>query len=112
MMGINPTRTYLIVWIMGISSLGVAGPMLSSIFTFHPMVATSWQMIAFMSVVLGGLGNVLAALVGGVIMSVAMELGNAFLPGSLGPVLPFLIFVIVLLVKPEGLFGESARGAK
>lgn len=112
MMGIDPNRTYLIAWLIGVGSLGIAGPMLASIFTFHPLVATSWQMMAFMSVVLGGLGNITAALVGGFIMSIAMEMGNAFLPGSMGPILPFLIFVIVLLLKPEGLFGEAARGAK
>jgi branched-subunit amino acid ABC-type transport system permease component len=45
-------------------------------------------------------------------MSVALELGNVFLPGSLAPAVPFIIFVIVLLIKPEGIFGEATRGAK
>ena len=112
MMGINVNRTYLIAWMLGLGTLGVAGPMITSIFTFYPYIAPFWQMMAFMSVVLGGLGNIFAALVGGFIMSVAMELGNAFLPGSLAPAMPFMIFIIVLVFKPEGLFGESARGAK
>ena len=112
MMGINPNRAYMIAWVIGVGSLGVAAPMLTSIYTFHPYVAVFWQMIAFMSVVLGGLGNIFAALVGGVIMSVALEMGNVFLPGSLAPAVPFIIFVIVLLIKPEGIFGEATRGAK
>lgn len=112
MMGINPNRAYMIAWVIGVGSLGVAAPMLTSIYTFHPYVAVFWQMMAFMSVVLGGLGNIFAALVGGVIMSVALEMGNVFLPGSLAPAVPFIIFVIVLLIKPEGIFGEATRGAK
>lgn len=112
MLGINPNRAYMIAWVIGVGSLGVAAPMLTSIYTFHPYVAVFWQMMAFMSVVLGGLGNIFAALVGGVIMSVALELGNVFLPGSLAPAVPFIIFVIVLLIKPEGIFGEASRGAK
>lgn len=112
MMGINPNRTYLIAWIIGVGSLGVAAPMLTSIFTFYPYIAPFWQMMAFMSVVLGGLGNIFAAVVGGFIMSVAMELGMAFLPGSMATMMPFLIFVIFLILKPEGLFGEASRGAK
>lgn len=112
MMGINPNRAYMIAWVIGVGSLGVAAPMLTSIYTFYPYVAVFWQMMAFMSVVLGGLGNIFAALVGGVIMSVALEMGNVFLPGSLAPAVPFIIFVIVLLIKPEGIFGEATRGAK
>ena len=68
--------------------------------------------LAVLLVVLGGLGNIFAALVGGVITSVALEMGNVFLPGSLAPAVPFIIFVIVLLIKPEGIFGEATRGAK
>jgi branched-chain amino acid transport system permease protein len=112
MMGINPNKTRMIAWIIGVGSLGIAAPMLSSIYTFHPLVATFWQMMAFMSVVLGGLGNIFAALVGGVIMSVALEMGNVFLPGSLAPAVPFMIFVVVLLIRPEGLFGEASRGTR
>lgn len=112
MSGINTKKTYLITWVIGIGSLGIAGPMLTSMFTFYPYVAPFWQMMAFMSVVLGGLGNVFASVIGGIIMSLGMEMGNAFLPGSMGPVVPFLIFIFMLVLKPEGLFGESARGAK
>lgn len=112
MMGINVNKTYLVAWVIGIGSLGFAGPMLSSIFSFHPIVGNYYLMIGFMCVVMGGLGNVLGALVGGVIMGVALELGNIFLPGSSGPILPFMVFVLILLFKPEGLFGESVRSAR
>ena len=69
-------------------------------------------MIGFMCVVLGGLGNIFGALIGGLVMGVALELGNIFMPGSSGPIIPFLVFVIVLLLKPEGLFSQAKRREK
>lgn len=112
MMGINVNKTYLIAWVIGIGSLGFAGPMLSSVFSFYPTVGNYYLMLGFMCVVMGGLGNVLGALIGGVIMGVALEFGNILLPGSSGPILPFMIFVLLLLFKPEGIFGESIRSAR
>lgn len=112
MMGINVNRTFMLTWMLGLGMLGFAGPMLTPILTFHPLIGNYWLMLGFMSVVLGGMGNMWGALIGGFIMAISFELGNAFFPGSLGSVLPFLIFVTVLLIKPEGLFGESLRGAK
>ncbi len=112
MMGINANKTYMLAWIIGIGSLGFAGPMLSSVFSFYPIVGNYYLMLGFMCVVMGGLGNVMGALVGGVIMGVALEFGNILLPGSSGPILPFMIFVLLLLFKPEGIFGESIRSAR
>ena len=112
MMGINVPRTYMLAWALGIGLLGFAGPLLAPIFSFYPTVGNYYLMLGFMVVVLGGLGNVQGALVGGLIMGVALELGNVFMPGSSGPILPFLIFVSVLLFKPEGLFGEALRGGR
>jgi len=112
MMGINVNRTYLSAWAIGLATLGIAGPLFSPIFPFHPTVGNYYLMIGFMCVVLGGLGNVVGALVGGIVMGVALELGNVFMPGSSGPVLPFLVFVAVLFFKPEGLFGEAIRGGR
>jgi branched-chain amino acid transport system permease protein len=112
MMGINVNRAYMLAWVIGLGMLGVAGPMLASIFSFYPLIGNYWLMIGFMCVVMGGLGNIMGALISGFIMGIAFELGNAFLPGSTGPVLPFMLFVIVLLFKPEGLFGEAFRGVR
>ena len=109
MMGIDPNRTYMLAWVLGLGLLGFAAPLFASIFSFYPLVGNHYLMIGFMCVVLGGLGNVMGALIGGLVMGVALELGNLFLPGSSGPILPFAIFVAVLIVKPEGLFGESIR---
>jgi branched-chain amino acid transport system permease protein len=112
MMGINVDKTYMLAWIIGIGALGFAGPMLTSIFAFYPIVGNYYLMIGFMCVVMGGLGNIGGALIGGVIMGVALEMGNIFLPGSSGPILPFLVFVGVLIFRPEGIFGKPLRSAR
>jgi len=112
LMGINVDKTYMLTWIIGIGSLGFAGPLLAPIFAFYPIVGNYYLMIGFMCVVMGGLGNIGGALIGGIIMGVALELGNVFLPGSSGPILPFLVFVGVLVFKPEGIFGKPIRSKR
>jgi branched-chain amino acid transport system permease protein len=112
MMGIDANKTYLLAWAIGLGLLGFGGPLLSTVYSFYPIVGNFYLMIGFMCVVMGGLGNVMGALVGGLIMGVALELGNLYLPGSSGPILPFMVFILVLLLKPEGLFGESLRSAR
>ena len=110
--GIDVNKTYMLAWAIGLSLLGFAGPLLATIYSFYPLAGNFYLMIGFMCVVMGGWGNVIGALVGGLVMGVALELGNLYLPGSSGPILPFLVFIIVLLLKPEGLFGESTRSAR
>lgn len=107
MMGVNAHRTYMLAWAIGLGLLGFAGPMLTPIYSFYPLEGNYYLMIGFMCVVLGGLGNILGALIGGLVMGVALELGNIFMPGSSGPVIPFLVFIIVLLFKPEGLLSKG-----
>jgi len=80
MMGINVNRAYMLAWVIGLGMLGVAGPMLASVFSFYPLIGNYWLMIGFMCVVMGGLGNIMGALISGFIMGIAFELGNAFLP--------------------------------
>ena len=63
--------------------------------------------MAFVVVVLGGMGNFVGALLGGVIVGLAESLGAALLPGSLKQLVVFVIFVCVLLFRPQGLFGAS-----
>jgi branched-chain amino acid transport system permease protein len=65
--------------------------------------------MAFVVVVLGGMGNFLGALLGGFIVGLAESLGAAFLPGSLKHLVVFAIFATVLLLRPEGLFGGGRR---
>jgi len=104
LMGINVNRVNLIAFGIGVGCLGIAGPIMMPVYYIVPNIGTFFILIAFVVVVLGGIGNFMGALLASFIVAIAESLGALFMPGSTAPVLPFLLFVLVLLLKPEGLF--------
>jgi len=109
LMGINVGRVNLLAFGIGVGCLGVAAPLIMPIFYIVPNIGTFFILIAFVVVVLGGIGNFMGAFLASFIVAVAESLGALFMPGSTAPVLPFLLFILVLLFKPEGLLGARAR---
>jgi branched-chain amino acid transport system permease protein len=107
--GINVYRIYLITFSMGIACLGISGPLLSTFYYVTPTVGTIFLLTSFVVVVIGGMGNFLGAFYGGLLIGVTQSLGAIFMPGSLSPVLTFIVFIIVLLFKPDGLFGGKLK---
>jgi len=89
----------------GISFLmaGVAGALLSFLYPFVPTSGASYTFIAFVIVILGGVGNPVGSMVGGLILGVVGSVSSLFGPGW-STFASFMLFVIVLLLKPEGLF--------
>ena len=83
----------------------MAGSLVTPFFYVAPDVGESFNLMAFVVVVLGGMGNFIGALLGGFIVGLAESLGAALLPGSLKQLVVFIIFAVVLLLRPEGLFG-------
>jgi branched-chain amino acid transport system permease protein len=108
LMGINVDRINLLAFGIGVGCLGIAGPVIMPIFYVVPNIGTFFILIAFVVVVLGGIGNFIGALVASFVVAIAESLGALFMPGSTAPVLPFVFFVLVLLFKPEGLFGARS----
>ena len=92
---------------IGAACVAVAGALVTPFFYVAPDVGETFNIMAFVVVVLGGMGNFLGALLGGFIVGLAESLGAALLPGSLKQLVVFAIFVLVLLFRPEGLFGGS-----
>jgi branched-chain amino acid transport system permease protein len=109
LMGINVNRVNLIAFGIGVGTLGIAGPVMLPIFYIVPNIGSFFILIAFVVVVLGGIGNFMGALVASFVVAITESLGALFMPGSTAPVLPFLLFILVLLFKPEGLFGAKPR---
>jgi branched-chain amino acid transport system permease protein len=109
LMGVNVNRVNMVAFGIGIGCLGIAGPVMMPAFYIVPDIGTFFILIAFVVVVLGGLGNFIGAMIASFLVAIAQSIGTLFMPGSTAPVLPFLLFVIVLLFKPEGLFGKRAR---
>ena len=108
-MGINVNRVNLLAFGIGVGCLGIAGPVMMPVFYVVPNIGTFFILIAFVVVVLGGIGNFMGALVASFVVAIAESLGALFMPGSTAPVLPFLLFILVLLFKPEGLFGAQRQ---
>ena len=90
-------------------SVLVAGALVTPFFYVAPDVGESFNIMAFVVVVLGGMGNFVGALLGGFIVGLAESLGATLFPGSLKQLVVFALFALVLLFRPAGLFG-GGRG--
>jgi branched-chain amino acid transport system permease protein len=105
--GINLKRIYYVAFGIGTACVGAAGTLTAPFFYVNPHVGGVFVITAFVVVVLGGMGNFIGALVGGLIIGLAESVGAAFIPGQLKQFIIYFIFILVLLFKPEGLFGRS-----
>jgi branched-subunit amino acid ABC-type transport system permease component len=83
----------------------LAGGLIATVFPFTILSGDSYQLKSFVIVVLGGLGNPLGALIGGLMLGMLEGILPAFMSTSWVPVIEFVLFVIILLIKPTGLFG-------
>lgn len=106
--GINTNRINYIAFGLGAALAGIAGSLITPFFYTSPTVGATFILKGFVVVVLGGLGNFIGAIVGGLIIGISEALGGAFLPGSLKELVTYLIFIIILMVKPNGLFGRKS----
>ena len=102
--GINVDRIYAISYGLGIACLGAAACLLMTNFYVTPTVGHAFTLVAFTTVVVGGMGSFVGALVGGLIIGVAESISGAFLGEQLGQIAIPVIFILILLFKPTGLF--------
>jgi branched-chain amino acid transport system permease protein len=108
MVGIDTRRIYMITFAIGTACAGAAGVLVSPLVTIEPTTGELFNIIAFVVVVLGGMGNVVGAVVGGLIIGLTEQLGALYLPGQSPLLSVFIVFVLVLFLRPQGLFGRKA----
>jgi len=106
--GIDVAHIYAMTFGLGTACVAVAACLLISTYYVNPTVGNAFVLIAFTIVVLGGMGSVPGALIGALLIGVVESLSGLFLGESLGQIGIFVIFIIVLLVRPSGLFGARA----
>ena len=106
LVGIRPDRMFALAYGIGIACLGAAACLLLPSFYVSPQVGNVFVLIAFTVVVLGGMGSFPGAVVGGLLVGVAENLGGLYLGDTLGPICVPLLFIAVLLIRPTGLFGS------
>jgi branched-chain amino acid transport system permease protein len=109
-MGIDIGRVYMFTFAIGSAFVGLTGCILIPIYYVFPTVGIDFVVVAFVVVVLGGLGSIPGAIVGGLAIGVVEQLSGFFVETSLRQVVYFVIFIAVLAVRPAGLFGQ--RGAE
>lgn len=109
MLGINVKRTYTIAFMIGVILAGVAGCIITPLYYVYPQVGNLYKTTALMAVVLGGMGNVKGAFVGGILVGLAESLVASLVAPDLGPMGIFVLFLIVLYIKPQGLFAKRER---
>lgn len=107
LMGINVPRVFWISFGIGAACVGAAGSLITPFFPVDPHVGNLFVLTAFVVVVLGGLGSFGGALVGGLIVGVGESVGAMFMPGSMKQIVTFGLFVVILLFRPQGLFGRK-----
>ena len=107
LMGINIYRTYQIAFGIGIACVGAAGAMLIPIYYAFPTVGALFVLIAFVVVVLGGYNSLVGALIGGLIIGIVEAFSGFYLSPHLKEAIYFVIFILILLLRPTGLFGRG-----
>lgn len=105
LVGIDVERVFAVSYGIGLATLGAAACLLMPIFYVSPTTGNVFVMVAFTVVVLGGMGSFLGAVVGGLIVGLTESFGGLFLGESLGQIGISLIFILILLFRPSGLFG-------
>ena len=108
LVGIDVEHVFAVTFGIGIACLGAAGCMLLPIFYVVPYTGNVFVIIAFTIVVLGGMGSIVGALLGGFIIGITESVGGLLLGESLGQIGISLIFILILIFRPTGIFGSKA----
>jgi branched-chain amino acid transport system permease protein len=104
--GIKVRRVYAITAGIGMACAGAAGALIAPMFDTQPFLATDFTLIAFIIVIVGGLGSLTGALVGGMLIGVAEATAALAFSPALKTVFSYGLLVVVLLLRPNGLFGD------
>ena len=106
LVGINIKRIYMITFGIGAACAGAGGAAVAPFFPVYPYVGWLFVITCFVVVVLGGMGNIMGAFIGGLIIGIADSVGAILLPSDMKSIITFIIFILILLFKPMGLLGR------
>jgi branched-chain amino acid transport system permease protein len=108
-MGISVTHMHRVAFGLGIALAAVAGGLLATFWPIEPTVALNFIVLMFVAVVLGGLGSIPGGFVGGLVIGMVQSLSQLVLPLQLQNVSVFVVFLLLLYLRPQGLFGRRGR---
>lgn len=109
LVGINIHRVYLISFLIGTALAGVAGALVLVSFSIQPAMGMHWTLKSLIVMVLGGVGNFIGTFLGGILLGVTESATAFFISGNYREVVGLILFLLVLIFKPQGLFGAKER---
>lgn len=107
LLGISPRRIGALTFSIGIALAGVAGVAVATTYPFDPYAGFLFSLKALIAVAFGGIGSVQGALLGGILLGVIESLGSFMISGGWADAISYGAFLLVLMFRPEGLFGRS-----
>jgi branched-chain amino acid transport system permease protein len=107
--GLNVDRLYALTFGIGAACIGAAGCIILLLVQVHPYLAPAYTLLAFVVVIVGGMGSLFGALLGGILIGVSEEMASVVLQPSLKTAFSFALLIIVLLLRPQGLLGRVVR---
>ena len=107
LMGIAVPKIFLITFATGSALVGLAACVMLPLFSVFPTVGLNFVLIAFVIVVLGGMGSIEGALLGGFCVGVVQSVGSYYVAPAFGQLFFFVLFLLVMIFRPNGLFGQK-----
>jgi branched-chain amino acid transport system permease protein len=109
LVGINTNFIYFVSFGIAFAMAGLAGCLLSMFYEITPFMGMPYTIIAFIVIVLGGLGNIFGSLLGGFFLGLLETIGVSITSPGLRPILSYSVFILVILLRPEGIFSRRGR---
>ena len=109
LMGVNIEKVYIFTFALGAALAGAAGALYGIIFPFNPGIGALPTIKAFAIIIIGGLGSIPGAVIGGLLYGIAENTAVYFLGGIWQDAIAFALLIIVLVIRPTGIFGEKGE---
>jgi len=109
LMGIAVPKIFLITFAVGSALVGLAACVMLPLFSVFPTVGLNFVLIAFVIVVLGGMGSIEGALLGGICIGIVQSLSSYYIAPAFGQMFFFMLFLLVMIFRPAGLLGRKGE---
>ena len=110
LMGINANLVFCCAFAISLGLVGLSGALLTPFYSVNPYVGASFCFKSFIIVAVGGKGNIAGALLAGVVIGIIEKIGGAFIGDNLAQIVIFVLFIVILLVRPDGLLTKRKKG--
>jgi branched-chain amino acid transport system permease protein len=105
--GINVNFIYTFSFCLAFAMAGLAGCLMSMFYEITPFIGLPYTIVAFIVIVLGGLGNIFGSLMGGFLLGILETVGVSITSPGLRPILSYALFILIILIRPQGIFSKG-----